>query len=308
MMAPDPAIISAVGLSTLEGAGDFAKLEAGLAAISALGATAAELSLYGEELIVGGRVIAERAEKLHAVTRTFGLRYSVHGLVGGNFMDAAHLPQQMAVARAMLELCDRIGAGVLVHHAGHAPLAPGADMHDSVARQQDALLELAQLAQRQGVSIALENIFGRDDSEYRQSPSEVARTVAAIGHPNLCALIDFSHAYIECNRRGLDFRAEIAAMAPVTRHLHVHDSLGRPYTMRHFHHPSEATALGIGDLHLPVGWGDIPWQAIFSELTFLPGTTLILEVYEDRFREEQPASLAAAWALAGLANGKAAGR
>lgn len=50
----------------------------------------------------------------------------------------------------------------------------------------------------------------------------------------------------------------------------------RIVVMTRFYHPAEATALGIGDLHLPIGWGDIAWDDIFSELTFLPDTTLIM--------------------------------
>ncbi len=54
------------------------------------------------------------------------------------------------------------------------------------------------------------------DAEYRQTPAQVAETVAAVNHPSVCGLIDFSHAYIECTRLGLDWRPQIRAMAPVT--------------------------------------------------------------------------------------------
>jgi sugar phosphate isomerase/epimerase len=94
-------------------------------------------------------------------------------------------------------------------------------------------------------------------------------------------------------------------MAPVTGHLHVHDSFGLPYTKKTFYHAAEATALGIGDLHLPIGWGDIAWDEIFSELTFLPDTTLIMEIDSGRFLDQQPACLARAHALALLVNDRA---
>ena len=39
--------------------------------------------------------------------------------------------------------------------------------------------------------------------------SEVAATIREINHPNLCATLDFGHAYIECTYRGLDFMDEL---------------------------------------------------------------------------------------------------
>ena len=109
-------------------------------------------------------------------------------------------------------------------------------------------------------------------------------------HPNLVGLLDFSHAYIEATYRGLDLLAELRAMAPVTGHLHVHDSFGRPQGNFRGYYPQELTAMGLGDLHLPLGWGDFPWDAVFAELTFRPDTVLIMEVGE-RYAAELPNSL-----------------
>lgn len=41
---------------------------------------------------------------------------------------------------------------------------------------------------------------------------------------------------------------------------------------------------------MPLGWGDIDWQGIFSELTFLPDTVLMMEIGR-RYRAEQPAKV-----------------
>jgi sugar phosphate isomerase/epimerase len=57
--------------------------------------------------------------------------------------------------------------------------------------------------------------------------------------------------------------------------------------------------MGIGDLHMPLGWGDIDWDSIFAELDFLPGTVMMMEI-GPRYRSEQPESLAIARQLAGL--------
>ncbi|MBZ3694023.1 sugar phosphate isomerase/epimerase family protein [Phyllobacterium calauticae] len=295
--------ISAVGFCTYTGKGNFDTLEDALRTIAGLGANAAELSLYGEEIISGGRIIPGRAERLTAITRQFDLRYSVHGQIVSNFMDRERLEYQKAVVRAMLELCNRVEAGILVHHSGSAKMPAQSHIADLDRMERDALAEMAEVAKGYGVRIALENIFAVTDAEYRQTPAQVGETVRTIGSANVCGLIDFSHAYIESTRLGLDWREQIKAMAPVTGHLHVHDSFGRPYNnMTKFYHPAEATALGIGDLHLPIGWGDIPWEEIFEELTFLPDTMLIMEIVENRFANEQADCLERAFKLAEIAN------
>ena len=55
----------------------------------------------------------------------------------------------------------------------------------------------------------------------------LARAIAAIDHPQVCGTLDFNHAYIMTTFRGMD-------------------------------HLEAMRAFGMGHLHLPVGWVDIP--------------------------------------------------
>jgi len=296
-------LITHIGFATTSGEGDMNHIEASLARIVELGADVAELSLCGDDLISGGRVLEARARRLVDICAKFPLRYTVHGLIVSNFMDAPNLEFQMAAAKAMVELSHRVGSDTLVHHSGHAPMAPARVIAGYDRMQEDALKELADFGGKHGVRIALENIFAVDDEMYRQQPSEVAATVQAIHHPYLVATIDFGHAYIEATRTGGDLLAEVAAMGPVAGHLHVHDSFGRPYTMSKFYHQSEAIALGIGDLHLPLGWGDLPWENVFDTIDVLPGTALIMEIGE-RFDADRAESIERARALAARLNAR----
>lgn len=100
--------------------------------------------------------------------------------------------------------------------------------------------------------------------------------------------------------------AALDAMARVAGHLHVHDSFGRPQASYKPFFVQENNALGIGDLHMPLGWGDIDWDDIFADLEFLPDTVLMMEI-GPRYRNEQPQSLERARALMAR-NGKAAAR
>jgi sugar phosphate isomerase/epimerase len=270
--------------------GELAALERELRILANIGVDTVELGLTSLDLIAGGRIIEERAERLVALTKQFDFRYTVHGLVSSNFMEPATCRYQLDAAKALVEICDRVGASILVQHGGNLRADQIAERADADAREREALFELAEFAKPYGVRIAFENIFTTEPGQYRQTPTQVAETVKAVGHPNLVALIDFSHAYIESTYRGLNFREELRAMAPVAGHLHVHDSFGRPQAFYKGYHLQENTALGIGDLHMPLGWGDIDWESIFAELTFLPDTVLMMEIGR-RYHAEQPASL-----------------
>lgn len=279
--------------------GEFEALEADLRANAEMGVDTVEIGVTSLDLVAGGKIIRERHETLLALTKQFDFRYTVHGLVSSNFMDPITQRYQIDAAKALIEVCNSIGAGILVQHGGSLRADAVADWAGADEREREALTEVADFARPHGVRIALENIFTTEPGQYRQTPSEVAATVKAVGHPNVVALIDFSHAYIESTFKGLDFFAEIAAMAPVTGHLHVHDSFGRPQGFFKAFHPQENTALGIGDLHMPLGWGDIDWDRIFTELSFLPETVLMMEIGQ-RYRREQPASLVRARELAAM--------
>ena len=265
-------------------------LEADLRALAEIGVDTVELGVTTLDVIAGGRIMRDRADRLVAMARSFDLRYTVHGLVSSNFMDPTTCRYQLDAAKALVELCDRLEARILVQHSGSLRADQIFDRSEADSREREALLELADFAKPYGVRIALENIFTTEPGQYRQTPAQVAETVKAVNHPNVVALIDFSHAYIESTYRGLNFREQIAAMAPVAGHLHLHDSFGRPQGFYKGFHPQENTAMGIGDLHMPLGWGDIEWESIFSELDFLPGTIAMMEIGA-RYRAEQPECL-----------------
>ena len=291
--------IVATGFSTESDDGELFSLEADLRRLADMGVDTVELALTSLDLITGGRILPERLQRLLAITSQFNFRYTVHGLVSSNFMDPDTLKFQLAVAKALVEVCDRIDARILVQHGGCLRADQIAERAGADQREREALTELADFARPYGVRIALENIFTTEPGQYRQTPSEIAATVKAVNHPHVVALIDFSHAYIESTYKGLSFYEEIAAMAPVTGHLHVHDSFGRPQGFYKAFFPSENLAMGIGDLHLPLGWGDIDWDHIVGSLRFLPDTVMMMEIGH-RFRSEQPESLRRARQLAGL--------
>ena len=293
-------IVSGIGFSTPTGQGDLAALDDGLARIADLGVEYAELSLFGEDVIVGGRVEPQRLERLRRICQRHPLRYTVHGAIVGNLMDRAHLHLHKQVCRAMIELTAAIGGQVLVQHTGRVPSRSMVQHEADHALERACLEELGEFARPLGVRIAVENLFIEDGSLYTADPQRLAAEIAAIGHPNVCGTLDFSHAYIMATYRGLDFAEVVRTFAPYVNHLHVHDSFGRPRTMA-CSTTAEALAYGLGDLHLPIGWGDIPWDQVLPGLPLRRGTVMIVELFS-RYWSELASCAAAARRLQALIN------
>lgn len=281
--APFPAI-RASGYSLREGSPEFDDLAAALDEAEALGVDVVELPVYAWHLIVGGRVLDRRLADLKAALAGRRLRYTVHGPLSINLMDVSErLPRHEAVLEASMAIASEIGADHLVMHTGMVR-DPQDDIEVAYSRQRDALARAGDIAARRGVTLCVENVFRFGSVRETATPSKLAGELEAIDHGSVKATLDVSHAYIRAAENRLDPRAEVAALAPHAVHLHLHDSFGRPSELWTFD-PAEAVAFGEGDLHLPIGWGDIDWDFIAETCRFPAGGIAILELNPRHWRE-----------------------
>ncbi len=167
---------------------------------------------------------------------------------------------------AALEATAELGAQHYVIHSGMIPAQQGDGLTAAYDRQREALSRAGDLARQHGLQLCVETLFGGFEGRVHVStPAQLAAELAAVGHPNVWATIDVSHAYLKLDYDGCRdaFVSEIAALAPWGRHLHIHDSFGRQDDIW-MYTEGEKLAYGHGDLHLPVGWGDIPWDALMA--------------------------------------------
>ncbi|MCK0207016.1 sugar phosphate isomerase/epimerase [Starkeya koreensis] len=277
-----PPAIRASGYALQDGSPEFDDVGAGLDEAEALGVDIVELPIYAWHLMVEGRVLGDRLKDLQNLVagRSFG--YSAHGALAINLMDLPErLPRHEQVLAANIEIAAALGAEHLVIHTGFVR-HPEDDLEVAYSRQRDALNRAGDLAAARGVRLCVENIFRFRDVRETATPAKLAGELAAIDHPAVKATLDVSHAYIRCTESRLDPIAEIAALAPHVAHFHLHDSFGRPNQSRAgemwYYHPAEAVAFGEGDLHLPVGWGGIDWDAVVAAVRPPAGAVAILEL------------------------------
>jgi sugar phosphate isomerase/epimerase len=271
-----------VGLSVGYAAEGLADVAGALDALEPLGLDAVELYLPALGVIVGGRVRAAalRGLKVACADRPFAV--TLHGPLTGDLGDPDHGALHLSVARAGIEVAGEIGSAILVQHATILRERPADGGAAARAREAEALVALAPEAAAAGCVVALETMFARR-GEWTPSPAELAETLRAVDHPAIGATIDFSHAALNAAARGAAPLEELAELAPFARHLHVHDSFGRPAPFRAWSR-GDAVAFGFGDLHLPPGAGSLPWDD-FARLAIPPGCVANLEL-DARWRGE----------------------
>lgn len=277
-----------VGLSVACRDPNWADLPANIDEAAAAGVEFVELPLQSLDVIVGGRILRDRLAAVKRGVQGRGPRLTLHGHLGLNLMDEPHrLALHRQVLAANIEVAGELGCLHLVMHSGFVRRGGGAGVEDAYARQREALAEAGDLARAHGVTLCVENIFEFRGERITALPSRLARELAAVGHPSVMATFDLSHGYLHCAMQGADFLAEAEALAPFAKHLHLHDSFGRPdefwtYTQ------TEALAFGVGDLHLPLGWGDLPWDTVAERCRFPEGVVGDVELQPRYWSELRP--------------------
>jgi len=262
----------AVG-SALRGGASLASLRPLLDGLAAMGYTHAELSAKSLGVIIGGVLQPVRLAALQAALVDCPVRRTLHGSavstpVLGNLMDVA-TPAQRAVVAADIALAAAIGAEVVVYHSGMLRIAYGDPdaVAYGMAAERDALRALGDEAGAHGIRIAVENIHPTDTrirhGAYGYDLERLGAHVAAINHPQVGICLDTGHGFLSSRYFGFDYLAQIRAIAPLVNHLHLTDNLGRPLLDEHAD-PDESLVLGMGDLHLPPGWGSIPLPELFA--------------------------------------------
>lgn len=275
-MADGP--IAGFGFSTSAASADLSDLDRVLGRIEETGASHAELTLCAAHVIAGGRIVPPMRRRLEAACARRTLRYTVHGALTVNFMDTANLAAHEAVCRAMLELTGAVGASLMVHHPGLVAAAERAEIARRRAVETATLRRMGEVAAGHGTRLAVETLFVETDRRWTADPHALAAQLREVAHPAVVGTLDVSHTRIMTGFLGTSFEGAVAAFAPVSGHVHLHDSFGRPTTIDTFYHAAERAAFGMGDLHLPLGWGDIPFAELLPGLPFLPGTVLNVEL------------------------------
>ena len=286
-----------------------------LAEAQSAGYTLAELSLPSLNVIINGELIPQRVDAIRETLAPFELRYSVHAPGRTNLAFGPDLGMEYRVLEACVRFCGEIGAKVLVYHSGlqaldaartgMAPLPSDDELARGAEREAAALRKLAPMAADSGVVIGMENGDphlweyrvlkeqgkARDDlAKYhaRMRTSALVAQAEAVNHANVRTTLDLGHLYLATQALGEDYLEAIRTAAPWVCHLHINDNFGKLDSGVDYE--GYRLPYGEADLHLPPGWGALPFAEAFERLNDYEGD-IVLEI-KARYREHLGEALA----------------
>ncbi len=241
-------------------------------------------------VILGGRLDPTRLQTVRELLIEADFAYTVHAPLEVNLMDLSTHDLQRAVLDACIRFANAIGASTVVCHAGERVGSRDSrhSLKAQLAAERSALREAGDLAGELGVTIAIENYYPElpvllgTVYNYSVWPSELAEQITAVDHPAVGLCLDVGHAALAANAYGFDYLEACAAVAPLVRHIHLHDNLQKP-NLTGTPPVSEHSVYGLGDLHLPPGRGTIPLEATFREIDFLAEPTCCVELCPDLY-------------------------
>ncbi len=111
------------------------------------------------------------------------------------------------------------------------------------------------------------SVFLREISRYNYSSKieYLVEQIKYINHHNVGIALDFGHAFLASRYYHFSFLDSVKLALPYLKHIHIHDCFGKP-KISNEDVDINLIQFGIGDLHMPMGWGEIPYDKIFPLL------------------------------------------
>ncbi len=238
--------------------GRLQRFEHELKTLTDLGFDYIEIAPQSVDAILHGRLNPYKIDDILKITSLFDVKYTVHGPDLVNLKDVEHSAMQKNVLQASVDFAEKLGSDIVVYHLGAYIEGIGL-YYEQRKREIDSLKEIGEYAKNKGVKIAIENT--------KQSAQEVVDTIESIDMDNVGMTLDFGHLYLWSKKYNENYLKEVEIALEHAIHIHIHDNFGEdPSVYRYQDEQPEVyrLSLGLGDLHMPIGWGDIPYDTIFD--------------------------------------------
>jgi sugar phosphate isomerase/epimerase len=213
------------------------------------------------------------AAGISAPLATTSLRAMVHA-PGDLWLTA---PRGRRAFEGLLGYAAECGAAAVVYHALALPDDPA--NADRLSAEARALEELAAVAERLEVTIAIENLapLYPGPETVAASPQNLRMLALRVGSSHLSICLDVGHAHIVAEGRHTGIGDLCDPALDHVAAFHVHDNLGARWPG---HEPEVELSIDPLrlDLHLAPGRGTVPWELMAPRLHH-HDAPLILEVH-----------------------------
>ncbi|MCG8551032.1 MAG: sugar phosphate isomerase/epimerase [Desulfobacterales bacterium] len=291
--------------------GQMDRLVSDLTRIREMGIEAVELPVHGFDVILNGELSPRRMAEVTAILNEFDFTYSVHGPNPVNLMDRDNPDLHARVLEAALVFAREVGARCVVYHGGR--FYPEEQFnrnarHTLKPKEKEAMLDqearwLDTLSQRYpDVFIAVENARPYTTASpysYAEFMDQLRHQILRINRPNVKINLDFGHLFMTSRFYGFDMLEAVVSVKDLVVHTHVHDNFGG--TVHHWEkQQTHQLPFGLGDSHMPVGWGSLPVKEILEIL--LPQYTglLMMELRSRYFKDISTSKTNLAHILSGI--------
>lgn len=264
--------------------GELNRLEQELCTIEGAGADYAELVLHGLDAVVGGKLVPARLRQVQTILRRHALRYTLHLPYDLNLLDPLTSDLWKLVFLAGIHFAQGTGCEVIVYHAGAAAGDP------EELQQREAKILNGLLDEAGDLSVCMENglLYGDNVFSVGKRAQDMASFCHRIGRPNFHLTFDLGHDFLQNRGDEKALLADATLLLPWIGHMHLHDNFGIPLRMEQSDY-SHRIACGAADLHLPLGWGQIPFPELLSLFSSYSGI-FVFEI-EKRFEDQYKATL-----------------
>jgi len=238
-----------------------------------------ELPLHGLDVIVGGKIRNKRLKEIKNILKSYPFNYCVHCPESLDLMNLKEIEIEKAILKSSIEFSYEIGAHILGYHPGRNKseieilLRKQKSLNQRKSEklkkiERDILKDFSSTLKGANIVLCMENarpFISEKGYTYAEDIDELIKQVKEIGDENIRINLDFGHAYLSTNFYSKDFLKTISKVKPYLKHLHLHDNFGYP---SYFQEKDQNFLIvnGRGDMHMPPGWGNIPFKKAIKTL------------------------------------------
>ncbi|MCD6093370.1 MAG: sugar phosphate isomerase/epimerase [Candidatus Omnitrophica bacterium] len=260
--------------------GSLVALKNALDRVKQVGFDVVELPLHGLDVIVGGKIRNKRLKEIKNILKSYPFNYCVHCPESLDLMNLKEIETEKAILKSSIEFLYEIGAHILVYHPGRYKseieilLRKQKRLNQRESErlkkiERDILKDFSSTLKEANVVLCMENarpFISEKDYTYAEDIEGLVKQVKKIDDENIRIALDFGHAYLSTNFYNKDFLTTISKVKPYLKHLHLHDNFGYP---SYFQEKDQNLLIvnGRGDMHMPPGWGKIPFKKAIQLLS-----------------------------------------